>query len=99
MVISGKLKCFGLTDNLLICLKMNLTFKQYQEFGILIGRPGRTSGFYLFPKPDSFISIFQVWPGSIDLDNGEMFLIEISSEQKSLYEILYCKALSLNAAF
>lgn len=67
ILISAKLKYLGLRDNLLICLKMNLTFKQYQEFGILIGSPGLTSGLDLFPKPDSFI--FQVWRGSIDIDN------------------------------
>lgn len=46
---------------------MNLKFRQYQEFGILIGSPGRTSGLDLFPGPDYYI--FQVWPGSIDIDN------------------------------
>lgn len=69
IVISGNLKYLGLTNNLLIRLKMNPTFEQYQGFGILIGRPGRTSGLDLFPKPDSFISVLQIWTGSIDTDN------------------------------
>lgn len=69
IAVSGKLECLGLTDNLLSRLKMNLTFKQYQEFGILIGSPGRTSDLDLFPRHDFFISIFQVWLGSVEIDN------------------------------
>lgn len=67
---SGKLKYLGLTNNLLIPLEMNLTFKQYQGFGILIGSPGRTSVAWIYFQ-DLFlsISVFQVWPGSIDTDN------------------------------